>query len=222
MTEITAGKEPGSIRLVLSLALAGFISGVAIIGIFEVTLPTITANKARELREAVFKVLPGVSQMQKLYYVEDRLTTADGDDAPIIYGGYGDNKDFVGYAITSSGPGYQDTIKVLYGYLPDQKKIVGMEILESRETPGLGDKIYKDQAFVANFDDLLADPEIVTVKKGTKSAPNEIDAITGATISSKAVARIINEGLVRWRDRLPAPGAEPALKIVKQTRTQAQ
>ncbi|MCP4042128.1 MAG: hypothetical protein GY731_09275, partial [Gammaproteobacteria bacterium] len=56
-----AVKEPTSILLVMTLAIAGLISGIAIIGIYEVTLPTITANKARELREAVFKVLPGVS-----------------------------------------------------------------------------------------------------------------------------------------------------------------
>ncbi|RZV35034.1 MAG: hypothetical protein EX272_11400, partial [Chromatiales bacterium] len=54
---------PSSLRLVLTLAIAGLVSGIAIIGIYESTLPTITANKARELREAVFKVLPGVSQM---------------------------------------------------------------------------------------------------------------------------------------------------------------
>ena len=53
---------PSSIRLVLTLAIAGLISGIAIIGIYESTLPTITANKARELREAVFKVLPGVTR----------------------------------------------------------------------------------------------------------------------------------------------------------------
>ena len=44
---------PSSLRLVLTLAIAGLISGIAIIGIYESTLPTITANKARELREAV-------------------------------------------------------------------------------------------------------------------------------------------------------------------------
>ena len=86
-----------------------------------------------------------------------------------------------------------------------------MEILDSRETPGLGDKIYKDAVFVANFSNLVADPEIVTVKKGTRNAPNEVDAITGATISSKAVVRIINEGQARWRDKLPTPGQEPPL-----------
>ena len=55
------------------------------------------------------------------------------------------------------------------------------------------------------------DPEIVAVKKGTKSRPNEIDSITGATISSKAVVRIINETHAEWTERLPPPGSEPPL-----------
>ncbi len=131
-------------------------------------------------------------------------------DDNTLYAGYGKANRFIGYAIPGEGPGFQDTIKLLYGYLPDQRRIVGMAILDSRETPGLGDKIYKDAEFVANFDHLSVDPQIVTMKKGTKSAPNEIDAITGATISSKAVVRIINQTRTRWEERLPPAGNEPA------------
>ncbi|NIA28102.1 MAG: FMN-binding protein [Desulfobulbaceae bacterium] len=202
---------PSSLRLVLTLAIAGLISGVAIIAIYETTLPTITANKARELREAVFKVLPGVSQMQALVYRDGELIAVKkpGKGEPVIYGGYNEQSDFVGYAIPAAGPGFQDTIGLLYGYAPEQKLIVGMEILESRETPGLGDKIYKDMDFVGSFSALFIDPEIAAVKKGTRTQPNEIDAITGATISSKAVVRIINETHAEWLERLPAPGSEP-------------
>jgi electron transport complex protein RnfG len=105
-------------------------------------------------------------------------------------------------AITGEGPGFQDIIGLLYGYLPDKRVIVGMEVLESRETPGLGDKIYKDADFIANFLELAIDPTIVMVKKGRKSAPNEVDAISGATISSKAVVRIINESNEKWLEKL--------------------
>jgi electron transport complex protein RnfG len=111
----------------------------------------------------------------------------------------------------AAGPGFQDTIGLLYGYRPGEKIVVGMEILESRETPGLGDKIYKDAVFVGGFSALSVEPQIVAVKKGTKSLPNEIDAITGATISSKAVVRIINETHAEWLGQLPAPGSEPPL-----------
>lgn len=205
---------PSSLRLVLTLAIAGLVSGIAIIGIYESTLPTITANKARELREAVFKVLPGVSQMQALVYRDGELVVvpqADKDE-PVIYGGYDTAGAFIGYAVPGAGPGFQDTIALLYGYEPGEKIVVGMEILESRETPGLGDKIYKDMDFVNEFKKLNIEPEIVAVKKGTKTAPNQIDAITGATISAKAVARIINETHTAWSEKFPAAGEEPTLE----------
>jgi len=216
--------SPSSLRLVLTLAIAGLVSGVAIIGIYESTLPTITANKARELREAVFKVLPGVSQMQALVYRDGELVAAQEQrkDEKAVYGGYDQQGDFVGYAIPAAGPGFQDTIGLLYGYTPERKLVVGMEVLESRETPGLGDKIYKDAEFVGGFSALSVEPEIIAVKKGRKTQANEIDAITGATISSKAVVRIINETHAAWSAQLPAPGSEPRLKAAEPTGTEAE
>jgi len=214
---------PSSLRLVFTLAIAGLISGIAIIGIYESTLPTITANKARELREAVFKVLPGVTQMQALVYRDKQLVVVEQEnkDEPVIYGGYNAQGDFVGYAMPAAGPGFQDTIAILYGYKPEEKLVVGMEVLESRETPGLGDKIYKDAVWVGGFSALSVEPEIVAVKKGTKSKPNEIDAITGATISSKAIVRIINEAHTAWSEKLPPPDAEPPLREAEPTSTEA-
>jgi len=176
------------------------------------------------LREAVFKVLPGVSQMQALVYRDGELVAvgAPDKDEPVVYGGYDEQGDFVGYAMPAAGPGFQDTIAILYGYKPAEKIVVGMEVLESRETPGLGDKIYKDAVFVAGFSALFVEPEIIAVKKGTKSQPNEIDAITGATISSKAVVRIINEAHAEWSAQLPAPGSEPQLRATEPAGTEAE
>lgn len=199
--------EPGSLRLVFTLTLAGLLSGLAIVGIYDATLPTITANKARALQTAVFKVLPGITTFQALGYRDDKLF-AQVDNASrtdVVYAGFDRKERLVGYAIPGEGPGFQDTIKLLYGYRPNEGHISGMEVLESRETPGLGDKIYKDPNFVASFRGLRPDPAIVAVKKGKKSAPNEIDAITGATISSAAIVRIINKANARWLPRLMAP-----------------
>ncbi|MCW8973411.1 MAG: RnfABCDGE type electron transport complex subunit G [Gammaproteobacteria bacterium] len=210
----TPPQEPTPSRLVGSLAVAGFLSGLIIIGIYVATLDTITENKARELREAVFRVLPEVTQMQKLQYDGERVVLKENgkDDENTLYAGYDDKGNLAGYALASDGPGFQDTIRVLFGYQPANNKVVGMWVLESRETPGLGDKIYKDAAFVTNFDNLSTEPPIVTVKRGTRSRANEVDAITGATISSKAVVRIINQGVEKWHQRLPLPGNEPQLK----------
>jgi electron transport complex protein RnfG len=211
----TSSHEPGSRRLIGSMAIAGFISGIIIIAIYTLTFETIKENKARELQNAVFKVLPGVSNMHKLHYSDNKLVvvTSDGIDEEMIFAGYDEQGKFIGYAIQGAGPGFQDTIHLLFGYLVRESKITGMEILDSRETPGLGDKIYKDMDFVNSFNNLLIKMDIKAVKKGTKSKENEIDAITGATISSKAVVRIINKAFNTWSPRISTSseklGSEP-------------
>jgi electron transport complex protein RnfG len=204
--------EPSAARLVLTLGLAGLLSGLAIVTAYDLTLPTITAHKAEALRQAVFRVLPGVTRMQRLVFAEGTWRAgAAGTGGEAIYGGYDGTGRLVGYAIPAEGAGFQDTISLIYGYRPDRGRIVGMEVLDSRETPGLGDKIYKDAAFRANFDDLAVSPPVVAVKRGTRAAPNQVDAITGATISSNAVVKILNNTNATWLERLPAPGEEPPL-----------
>lgn len=212
--------EPGSRRLIASMAIAGFISGLIIIAIYMLTFETIKENKARELQNAVFKVLPDVADMQKLHYIDNKLVIvhADGMDEEMIFAGYDQQGKFIGYAIQGAGPGFQDTIHVLFGYLASHSNLSGMEIMDSRETPGLGDKIFKDMDFVGEFKNLPMITDIKAVKKGTKSKDNEIDAITGATISSKAVVKIINKAFNTWSPRISTSrgnlGHEPLLEKV--------
>jgi electron transport complex protein RnfG len=77
-----------------------------------------------------------------------------------------------------------------------------MKVLESKETPGLGDKIMKDARFRENFDALDAGlnddgtslaHEITLAKHGEKTDAWQVEAITGATISSRAVTNILRE-----------------------------
>ncbi|NIT53564.1 MAG: FMN-binding protein, partial [candidate division Zixibacteria bacterium] len=119
-----------------------------------------------------------------------------------IYACYTDNHQLAGVAIPASGQGFQDVIRILYGYVPEKNAVVGMQVLESTETPGLGDKIEKDEDFLVNFkgldvrlaknQDRLLHP-IKLVKAGQKTEPWQISAITGATISSRAIAKMIRE-----------------------------
>jgi electron transport complex protein RnfG len=196
--------EPRTWRLIATLALAGLLSGLAIVGIYEVTLPRITANKAERLRKAVFEVVPGSERLERVVWNGSALVPAEEGD-PAVYRALTTSGELVGYAIPSGGPGFQDNIELIYGFVPSRQRIVGMQILESRETPGLGDRIFKDPEFVAQFRDLAVEPEVKLVK-GHGTAENEVDAITGATISSNAVVKIINSGNEAWLSRLPAGG----------------
>ena len=205
---------PETPRLVLTLAAAGLFSGLAIVGAYRLTLPTIQANQAEALRRAVFQVLPGAERMERLVWSAEgeagRLVPAAGTtgDEPSVYGGFTADGRFVGYAVPAAGAGFQDTIRLLYGYDPERDRIVGMEVLESRETPGLGDRIYKDEVFVGRFRDLAVAPRVELVKE-EPTAPNQVDAITGATISSRAVVDIVNAGNQEWLARLEASPVPP-------------
>jgi electron transport complex protein RnfG len=190
-------KRAGPFRLILTLAVAGFVSGLVLVTVYVRTAPLILENQKAALEAAIYKVVPGSNSRKAFEVEDDKLVPYEGDGLPMenaVFAAYGDDGELLGYGIPSEGPGFQDTIKLIYGYNPETKKIIGMEVLESKETPGLGDKIIKDQDFVDNFKSLSIEPEVMAVKTGTKEAANEVDSISGATISSKAVVKIINAG----------------------------
>ena len=93
-----------------------------------------------------------------------------------------------------------DTIKMLAGVQPDMNTLVGIEILESQETPGLGQEIASEK-FKSQFNGLRTTPDITYVKNQKPSEPNEIEAITGATISSRAVVTILNGKINELREK---------------------
>lgn len=191
-------QKTNSASLVLTLGVAGFISGLILVGAYLFTLPMIEANRARALEKAIYKVLPGSNSYQEMVINNGKLEPGKGEKGSVIFAGYAENGQLNGFAIPSQETGFQDVIVGLIGYEPLKKMIIGFEVLESRETPGLGDKIFKDEAFKNNFKALETESGIITVSKGEKSKGNEVEAITGATISSKAVVRLLNKGVVRW------------------------
>ncbi len=202
---VTGGKpEPSSFRLVATLGVAGLVSGFFLVGAYLYTLPLIQAAKARALEAAIYEVLPGCVRFDAYDLKGGALVKAEGaaTELPRVFAGYDKEGARIGFAIQSAVPGFQDVVAGIFGYVPETKTIVGLKILESKETPGLGDKIFKDEAFKGNFVKLAVEPEIVLVKKGEKANPNEVDAITGATISSRAVVSLLNTGMKDWKGTL--------------------
>ncbi len=205
---ITEEKEPSSLKLILALGIAGLISGVILVGTFIYTDPLIKANKAAATQRAIFKVLEGCESFTTLTLENDKLiekvVNPDKEEKNdknelLVYAGYNANKELIGFAIPGSEPGFQDIIGTIFGYDGTKKVIIGFEVLESKETPGLGDKIFKDADFQTNFTALAVEPEIIPVKKGEKQNPNEVETIAGATISSKAVVRLLNKTMAIWQ-----------------------
>ncbi|MBK8701184.1 MAG: FMN-binding protein [Saprospiraceae bacterium] len=204
-------REPGSFRLIFTLGLAGFISGLVMVSAYLFTKPLIEANKAATIERAIFKVLPNCKSYKTIELKEGKIAEygnkaekvlAKADPPQLAYMGFNENKELVGFAIPKGEIGFADVIMVMVGYNASKKSIIGYEVLESKETPGLGDKIFKDLAFTKNFEALLTQPEILFAKKGEKTKENEVEGITGATISSKAVVRLLNNAIKQWNEPL--------------------
>lgn len=203
-SNINVQNPANSKKMLLAMVGIGIISAFLIVMSFELTLPRVTRLKAEALEKAIFEVLPGTVNTQA-YGVNAKgelFELADGDKPETtLYAGYNKDGQLVGYAIEASGQGYADIIKVLYGYDPAKQTIIGFQVLESKETPGLGDKIAKDERFQNNFNALDVSisedgqlrNKVITVKQGQKQNEWEIDGITGATISSRAVGNILSE-----------------------------
>lgn len=172
------------------LTIVGFISGATLVLVFRYANPLILDNQKRETREAVFKIFPDGKTYDKKVIGEDTFFKVRDKTGKLL-----------GYTFLASGNGYQGEIDLMAGIKPDMKTLVGIEVLQSQETPGLGQEI-DSKEFKEQFKNLAATPEITYVKNQKPSRPNEIEAITGATISSRAVVTILNEKIEDIRSKL--------------------
>ncbi len=197
--------EVASWRLLATLAVAGAVAGGLIVLAYSATLPRIDAHKAALVEQAVHEVLPACVRWDTLYAAAGALTKqlpagADAKTAERVFLGFDANGSTVGAAITAGEPGFSDIVSVIFGLDPVSGTLTGMKVLGHKETPGLGDKIERD-TFRSQFTGALT--PLVAVK-GKTSSKNEVQAITGATISSRAVLRTINNAVARWRPLLQA------------------
>lgn len=190
--------SPPTWRLVSTLAIAGALAGFLLVLVFQATDPAIQAHRARVLAESIDEVLGGPERYETLFLVDGRFTSdpagVDTVGLERVYQGYDAQGQPVGIAIAGGEAGFQDVIGLIFGYDPASGHVLGMKVLESKETPGLGDKIEKDSTFVGAF--VGASVPLLGVKRGSsRGGVGEVEMITGATISSRTVIDIINHRL---------------------------
>ena len=192
-----------STNLIVTLAVIAMLSGLLVVMTFQLTAPRIALNKQRALEKAVFTVLPQASVKKNFRVDESGITALPDDDVTHanVIAGYDETGELSGIAMEASARGYQD-VTILYGYSIDSECVIGITVLQSTETPGLGDKVETDPDFLANFDCLKAELNaegtavknpIVTVKNGKKTEPWQIDGISGATVTSMAVGTALRK-----------------------------
>lgn len=197
--------EVSSFKLLATLALAGAAAGLLVVGVYKATLPTIERYSAAKVETAVREVLKNPARWDTLYLQNGALTKkpSAGDNAkelPRAYVGYDESGKQLGAAVTAQEPGFQEEVLLMIGFEPSTGTLIGFKVVEEKETPGLGDKIERDTSFGGQFPGRVA--PLKGVKARDPSDPSQVQTITGATISSRAVIRIINHAVEKWQPLL--------------------
>ena len=182
-------------KMLLVLTVIGAVSGGILAGVFHVADPLIQANREKELKEAIFVVLPEAKDYKILEKGIDKTKV-------IVYQGLDADGRPVGLAFIADGGGFQGNIRIMVGLSVDYLKLKGIKVLEQNETPGLGNRI-KEPAFEGQFKGLEIKPKVEYIKYRKPEKPNQIQAITGATISSDAVVKNINNAVEKVLKAFP-------------------
>jgi Na+-translocating ferredoxin:NAD+ oxidoreductase subunit G len=164
-------------NMVLSLTLISMVSSALLGFVYEFTKGPIELSNLNKKLNAIKQVVPEFTNNpnDEMY----RLPTGEGDSLEI----YPAKKDdvIVGYAVnTFTSKGFSGNISLMAGFKPDGT-IINITVLEQKETPGLGTKMTEPE-----FKDQFNDKNPVEFKLKVKKDGGPVDAITAATISSRA------------------------------------
>lgn len=224
-----------SLRLVIVLGLIATISGGVLAYVHQNMSPIIEENRAAAMAEAILEVMPkavsyevitaftggsaladatssgsvadatsGSTEDGTSASTDGTSASTDGTSGSSVvvdvvtkYRGSDADGNTVGIAFAVDGNGFGGNIRMMVGLDPVTRKLTKVKVLDHLETPGLGARI-TEQAFLHQFENKSLDDAF--------TAKNDVDAITGATVSSQAVAATIKAALSEVEADLRAGG----------------
>ena len=164
-------------NMVLSLSLISLVAAACLGFVYEFTKEPIEISNLNKKVEAIKQVVPEFNNNP--YNEMFRLPTGEGDSLDVFPAKKDDV--LVGYAVTTyTKKGFSGNITLMAGFKPDGT-IVNITVLEHKETPGLGTKMAEPK-----FKDQFMDKNPAEFSLRVKKDGGPVDAITAATISSRA------------------------------------
>lgn len=176
------------IRLGTTLLVISLLAAVVLGFTQELTAPTIAENRLKKEKQIQLEVMPLADKFEQLEIEADTVVSLDNGVTIKISSVYKALKDgeLTGYVVKSISNGYGGELEVLSG-LTVEGKVLGVRMTTHQETPGLGANATKPD-FYQQYNDKIA--ENLDVNK-VKASETEVQAITGATITSKAVTNAV-------------------------------
>lgn len=185
--------------LVILLAI---VYGAGLAFIHTALSPKIAENKLNES----LKVIPEMLAGAEMSATEEMILEDSTGRATRVFRAFSGEGIPVGWVIPGSGQGFADKIELLVALDNGFTTIRGIYVLEQKETPGLGNFI-ADPPFEGQFAGKRADAPVTVTTTEVTDPQHQIQALTGATISSDSVASIVNDAIARLRPAALSTGA---------------
>lgn len=179
-------KKPNTLfNMVSTLLIISSIAGMGLSGLYNITKEPIAKVQQKKIQMLLENVLPPFDRVEKKAFIPyDNLT-----DSILAFFAYDSQNNLLGIAaITYSLNGFSGLVKIMVGFLPDLT-IRKTEVLKHSETPGLGDKMETGKS---DFPVQFIDKHPETFQLRVKKDGGDVDAITAATITSRAFCDAID------------------------------
>jgi len=185
-------KESTFLSMVVSLLVITLVSGLSLGFVNDLTAGPKAKAKLEKKIKALQLVLPTFDNnpVEEVSKIKSELAK----DSIEMYPAFAENN-FVGAAVIgSSEKGFSGLVKLMIGFT-ENGQIQNIEVLEQKETPGLGTKM-KDERFLKQFRGI--DPSTYNLK--VKKDGGDVDALTGATITTRAFGEAVQMGYNEFVD----------------------
>jgi Na+-translocating ferredoxin:NAD+ oxidoreductase subunit G len=184
------------LKITFNLVAVYLVGGMILSVVHALTSPIRYQNKVTAEQSALKSLLPEADRIEKLgdWKIHEK-------DAKYFVAKKGD--DTIGYVVQSFGKGYSSYINTLIA-VDKNFRVIKVKVLDQKETPGLGDEIEGD-----DFTNRLKGKDAAHLKVLKTDTTEYVQAITGATISSRAVTDdAVHNGVVFIKAKISGGGAE--------------
>ena len=182
------------IKLFLIVAIFSAVAGGVLAAVQNATADRIELQELTYVRgPAIESILAGCSNDPLI----DRFKLTDGDvERTFFIGEFSGKKNVVAFEVTATGS--QGDIGVMVGFDLDKDEVIGMGVTTSTETAGLGSRAKTDQTFINQF-------KGVSINGAVKVKPDggDIDALSGATITSRGVCAGVSDAIEIYKRLKP-------------------
>jgi electron transport complex protein RnfG len=187
------------------LIAASFVFGLLLAVTNAAWQPQIIQNEINKFNRLAGNLLKGADDFETAFK-DAEVDTGKGKKIKTeVKKGASAKGDCVGWAFVCQGAGFADKIKLVVTVDAEFEKLAGFGVLASNETPGFGDKI-KNDYYRNQFIGAPAAQLVLSKTGDDKKIDSEIVAITGATVSSEAVVKILNNYIEQIKTYMQAEG----------------